>query len=195
MSGADDKVLLGVLATAIGFLGYAPYIRDTVRGTTKPHVFSWVAWGAIETTAFFAQLSKGGGAGAWVTGASALIVLFIAALAIRQKDTQIKPIDSAAMCGSAIGIILWSITSNPLLAVISVSIADAAAFAPTFRKAYHRPQEETLAEYSASAIKWALAIPALTSTNITTLLYPASLVCTNTCFVLMTLWRRTTTYD
>ncbi len=187
------KLLLASLATVIGFVGYAPYIRDTLRGTTKPHVFSWVAWGSIETIAFFAQLSAGGGAGAWFTGASALIVFFIAALAIRQKDTQIKPIDYVALSGSAIGIALWRITSNPLLAVISVGIADAAAFAPTFRKAYRKPNEETLFEYAASVLKWTLAIPALTSVNLTTVLYPASLVLTNSIFVLLVLWRRSST--
>ena len=186
----DHAIVLSVAASVIGFFGYVPYIRDTLKGTTKPHVLSWLGWGALEVIAFFAQLTKGAGPGAWVTGASALIVIAIAVLAVRNHDTQIHPFDSVAFIGAIIGAVLWAITSNPLLAVISVSVADALAFLPTFRKAYAKPHEETLSEFGLSAIKWAITIPALQSFNLTTALYPASLVCTNSLFVVMVLVRR-----
>src|SRR5688500_6817176 len=101
----------------------------------------------METIAFFAQLAKGGGAGTWVTSSSAVVALFIAIMALKRKDKQIVFFDWVALVGAVIGIILWQITNNQLMAIISVTVADALAFIPTFRKSYHKPYEETLTEY------------------------------------------------
>ncbi len=186
----DYKIILGVTATIVGFIGYIPYIRDTLRGKTKPHIFSWAVWGTLETIGFFAQIVTGAGAGAWVTGTSALITFFIMFLALRNSDKQIQFLDWIALTGALLGILLWRLTDNPLLAVICVMLADALGFVPTFRKAYVKPAEETLTEYFLSAVKWSIALFALESFQLTTWLYPASLVLTNGLFVLMVLSRR-----
>lgn len=187
---ADYKILLGVAAIAIGFIGYVPYIRDTLKGTTKPHVFSWFLWSLMEAIVFFAQISKGGGVGAIVTGTGAVVTMFIAILAWKTPDKQITRWDWAAFAGAVSGIILWRVTRDPLLAVIFVSCADALAYAPTYRKAWTKPHEETLIEYFLAAIKWLISIFALQSLNLTTWLYPATLVFTNGLFVIISLVRR-----
>lgn len=184
------KLILGVAAAVIGFGGYAPYIKDLFARKTKPHAFSWLAWGFLEGTAFFAQMAKGGGAGAWATGASALIALFISGVAFYRKDTEIHKLDYLALSGAIIGIIFWRLTSNPLLAVIFVTVADALAFIPTFRKSFHKPEQETLIEYGLSVIKWVVAIFALESYSLATWLYPVSLILTNGSFVLMSIIRK-----
>lgn len=186
----DYKTLLGITATILGFIGYFPYVRDTLRGTTRPHTFSWFVWGTMEAIAFFAQMAKGAGAGAWATGASAIIAFFIAGVAFTHKNKQIRPFDWITLSGAIIGIVLWRIAHNPLLAIISVTIADALGFIPTFRKAYHKPHEETVMEYVFSVIKWIVSLPALGAFNVTTMLYPLSLIFTNGVFVTMALIRR-----
>jgi hypothetical protein len=186
----DYKTILAIIAVVVGLIGYAPYLRDLFARTTKPHAFSWLAWGVLESTAFFAQLAKGGGWGALVTGFSAVIALFVAGVAFARKETEIKMLDWFALSGALIGIILWGLTSNPLLAVILVTVSDALAFIPTFRKSYAKPWQETLMEYFLSVVKWAIEIFALKILNVTTVLYPASLVLTNGLFVAMSFWRR-----
>lgn len=186
----DYKSILGITATVLGFIGYFPYVRDTIRGTTRPHVFSWFVWGIMETIAFFAQIAEGARAGAWATGTSAVIMFFIIGLALTHADKQIRPFDWVALSGAIIGILLWRLTNSPLLAIISVTIADAFAFIPTFRKAYYKPNEETVIEYVFSALKWIVSLPALGAFNLTTALYPASLIVTNSAFVVMALIRR-----
>src|SRR4051812_46766631 len=106
------KIILSVCAIAIGSFGYMPYVRDVLSRKTKPHAFSWFAWGVLESTAFFAQMAKGGGAGAWITAASALVALFIAAIALYRKETEIKMFDWVSLIGALIGIILWKLTSD-----------------------------------------------------------------------------------
>ena len=144
----------------------------------------------METIAFFAQIAGGAGAGAWATGTSAVIIFFIVGVTLTHADKQIVFFDWFALAGAFIGIVLWRLTANPLLAIIAVTIADAFAFIPTFRKAYHKPHEETLIEYFFSAIKWIITLPALGALNLTTALYPISLIFTNSAFVIMAIARR-----
>lgn len=186
----EYKLILTFVAAAIGFIGYGPYIRDVLRGVTKPHPFSWLTWGILELTAFLAQLAKGGGIGAWVTAASAAITLFIAFNALSKRDKKIGITDWLAFGGGLIGITLWIFSNNPLLAVVAVVIADALAFVPTFKKSFYHPSEETLIEYKLSVVKWTLAIFALEAYNLTTWLYPVSLMLTNGSFVVMSIVRK-----
>lgn len=186
----DYKIILGILAVVIGFMGYVPYLRDMLKGATKPHVFSWVVWAILEAIAFAAQISSHAGAGAWVTGASMLVAIFVALYAIQYHRSTIRSIDVVAFCGALIGIVLWKLTSNPLAAVILVTASDALAFAPTFRKSYYEPNTETLFEYGMASLKFIVALFALQSFVLTNWLYPASLILTNGAFVVMSLVRR-----
>ena len=184
------KEILGVIALIAGFAGYFPYVRDMLKGKTRPHAFSWLAWGSLETVAFFAQLAEGGGAGAWITAASAVISFSITIYAFSRADKQIEPLDWVALSGAFVGIALWRLTDNPLLAVISVTVSDALGFVPTFRKSFNKPHEETLAEYAFSSVKWVISVPALGSLSVTTWLYPVSLIFTNLSFVVTMMIRR-----
>lgn len=186
----DYKSILGITAVVLGFIGYFPYVRDTLRGTTRPHLFSWIVWGVIEATAFFAQMVSGAGAGAWATGVSAVVAFFIAGVAFTHADKQIVLFDWFALAGAFIGIVLWRLTANPLLAIISVTIADGLGFVPTFRKAYAKPHEETVTEYIFSSIKFIVALPALGTFTFTTMLYPIYCVGMNAAFAIMALVRR-----
>ena len=110
--------------------------------------------------------------------------------AFRKKDVTIRTTDKLAFSGAILGIILWRLTNNPLLAVIMVMISDVLGFVPTFRKTYHEPHTETLFEYAMASAKFVVALFALQSYNLTTWLYPALLVLTNAVFVVMALIRR-----
>jgi hypothetical protein len=186
----DYKIVLGIIATIIGLIGYAPYFRDIFIGKTKPHVFSWFIWSVLTCIAFVAQVIEGAGAGAWVTGFTALICFVISILAVKYGEKQITRIDSLCLFGALVGIVLWLLTDNPLAAVVLITVTDALAFIPTFRKTYHKPEEETLIEYFLASVKFLVGLFALESFNLTTTLYPASLVLMNGAFVVMVLRRR-----
>ena len=188
----DYKIVLGILATIVGLIGYIPYFRDIFRGKTKPHVFSWFAWSLLGGIDFVAQAVKGGGAGSWVTGFTAAVCFCVAILALTRGEKDITKTDWLCFVAALIGIVLWVTTQNPLLAVVIVTITDAVAFIPTYRKSYYKPHEETLVEYGLAATKWVIGLAALQSLTVTTWLYPASLVLTNGAFVVMTALRRKT---
>lgn len=186
----DYKIILGIFASVIGLAGYLPYFYDMVRGKTKPHVFSWLVWSLLEGIAFFAQIMSGGGPGAWVTGSSAVFCFIIAVAALFWGEKEIKIFDWLAFGGSLLGLALWLLTKNPLAAVIIITITDVLVFAPTFRKSYFKPHEETAASYIIAALRLALSLAAMDHLSLTTGLYPASLVVSNSIFVGMLYWRR-----
>jgi hypothetical protein len=186
----DYKTVLGAVAAVIGIISYAPYLRDIFLLKTKPHFFSWFIWSILTGVAFIIQVITQGGPGAWVTGFTALICLFIAGLAIQYGEKRITVSDWFCFVGALLGIILWLTTENPVGAVIIITLTDALAFVPTFRKTYFKPQEETLVEYAFASLKFLIGLFALSTFNLTTALYPASLVFMNGLFVTMALARR-----
>ena len=70
------------------------------------------------------------------------------------------------------------------------ALVDTLGFVPTFRKAYQKPREETTTTFSFGAIKFAISLAALESFSLTTALFPAVLVLSNSAFVIMVLLRR-----
>lgn len=186
----DDKAFLGVIAVSIGFIGYAPYFRDIFKGKTKPHAFSWLVWGVLTGIAFVGQVVSGGGAGAWVTGFTAVICLAIFSLALSKGKKDFPFVDWMSLVGAGFALLLWFLTEDPLAAVILVSVIDALGFIPTYRKSYARPSEETLFTYNMSSLKFVVGLFALGSYSLVTVLYPLSLIVSNTAFVILLITRR-----
>ena len=184
------QAIIGIVATAIGLSGYIPYFKDIIKRTIKPHAFSWLIWGIIQSVVFFADLAKGAGAGAWPVGAPALLNLIIFVIAIFRGEKEITKIDTASLIFALVGIGVWIITTNPLWSVIIVSIVDAVGYIPTVRKAYKKPHEESVTVYALSGVAFGLSLFALASVSLTTVLYPSVLVVVNLVFVSTVLQRR-----
>ena len=184
------KTSFAIFAIVIGMYSYIPYFRDIFAGKTKPHAFSWFVWFLLTAIAFFAQIAGKGGAGAWVTGFTAIVALAITVAALKVGRKNIVQLDWLFFTGSLSALLLWAITKNPIGSVIIITIIDALAFIPTFRKSFFKPHEETAITYALSAAKFAVSLAALSTISITTALYPFSLVITNGLFVVMIMWRR-----
>lgn len=185
------QTTLGLLAIALGLFGYVFYVQGIIQGKVKPHAFTWFVWGLLTAIAFFAQVAKGGGPGAWVTGITALCSFGFASMGLRASSRQlITKSDWIFFLVALMAIPVWRFTGDPLWAVIIITITDAVAFAPTFRKAYHHPDSEKGLTYALSGVKFIISLFALQSFTWTTALYPASLVVANLAFVVMLGWRR-----
>ncbi len=184
------KTALGVLAILVGMYAYIPYFRDILAGKTKPHAFTWFIWFLLTAIAYSAQIEGGGGAGTWATGVTAFVSFVIFLVALKVGKRNIVPIDWLFFVGSLLALGLWFVTKSPVSSVILITIIDILAFVPTFRKSFHKPDEETAITYALSGVKFALSLAALNVVSITTALYPLSLVVTNGLFVAMVLWRK-----
>jgi hypothetical protein len=186
----DAKTIFGYVGILLLVAGYVPYIRDVFRGTTKPHAFSWFIWSILNVIVLAAQMMNDAGPGAWVTAGTGIACFMIFLFALIKGDRHFAPIDWLFLGAAGISLALWRLTNNALLAVILVTIADAIGFLPTFRKGFHKPQEETLSLYVLSTLKSAAGVLALSSYGWITALHPASLIVSNTLCAIMLIIRR-----
>jgi hypothetical protein len=169
------KELLSGLAILLTLIAFVPYIRAIRQGKTKPHVFSWVIWGSTTFIAFLAQVSGGGGVGAWPIGVSGVISLYIAALAYaRRADSHITRADWWFFLAAMLSLPVWYLTADPLWAVVVLTSVDVIGFGPTLRKAYRWPFEENLTFFAIFAVRNLLAVAALEIYSLTTVLFPAA---------------------
>jgi len=184
---------LGGLAAAISVVTTLPYIRDTAKGRTTPHVFTWLVWTLTGAIAFGAQVVGGAGPGAWRTGCMAVLIAVILVMSIRQGETQITTVDWWSLIGCGVAGALWALTENPTLSIILVSFIDAVAYVPTYRKSWHKPGQETLSNYAWGAITQGLALAALSHYNLVTTLYPTVLLMANAGLAALLIARRRST--
>jgi uncharacterized protein with PQ loop repeat len=179
-----------VLALVFLGLAYIPYCWGMMRGTIKPHVFSWLIWGILTGVVAAAQLSEGGGLGAWIAVLDAVIPLGIAVFAFKKDTVVITRGDWIAFISALLILPLWLITSNPLYAVILASTIDVLIFYPTARKSWHQPHEEGLGLFIVAIFKLCFMLLSLSVHNLVTVLYPLALMTANVLFISMLLWRR-----
>lgn len=187
------KDALALLATALTFAAFYPYLRAMLRDQARPHVFSWVIWGVTTCIVFSAQLSAGGGAGAWPIGLSGLITLAIALLAYQRRSTiRITRSDWAFFIAALAAIPLWAIMQNPLWAVVLLTAIDLLGMIPTARKAYHHPWDEPIVFFALMSLRNAAATAALEQYSLATALFPAAIGIACALMVILLVWRRRT---
>lgn len=173
---ADPKILLACAAIFLVMLSYLPYLLAIYRGTNKPHLFSWLIWTLVTVVVVAAQLSGNAGPATLVTAMTCFLCALITFLAFRQGEKNITLTDWIMLIGSLSAIPVWIMTSDPLWSVVIVTVINAAAYIPTFRKAWIRPFEEHILMYAINIPRHMLTIAATQVYSFTNLLYPASVV-------------------
>jgi hypothetical protein len=186
----DYKTALAIGTLILAVISYVPYFRDMFSGRTRPHAFSWLIWGVLNGIAFAGQVHDKGGPGIWPLGftAAAMFVIFFASLKYGEKD--IRPFDWFCLVAAGLALIPWLLTNEPLLSIILVTIIDLLGFAPTIRKAYLRPYQETLVTHAISTFKYAFIIIALQNYTVTTVLFPLAVFIADGLLVGMLILRR-----
>ncbi len=184
------KIFLGYFSVALGFIAYGFYFRDIFLKRTKPHAFSWFIWGLITTIAFYAQIVKGAGAGAWATGTGSLVCFIIGFFALNGGERRFSCLDWVTLIFALAAILLWFVTNDPLGSVIVLSITDVIGSTPTFLKSFNKPDEETAKAFAMHSIKFFIAIVALQSYSLATWLFPATLACVNGVIAIFIISRR-----
>lgn len=183
--------VMGLASVVLAIASFVPYIVQIRSGTMKPHVFSWIIWSISTAVVYFAQVVADGGPGAWPTGVSGLMTMYVTWLAwSRHRDIDITKSDWLFLGAALASLPVWYLTSDPLWAVVILTTIDVLGFGPTIRKLYQQPYEESVFFYLTFAIRSAVSILALESLNLTTLLFPVAMVLACGAVAVLLLWRR-----
>ena len=183
--------LVGLAAVVLTVVAYVPYIGAIRAKAVKPHFFSWLIWSLTTVIVFFAQMAAEGGAGAWSTGMSAAITLYVAWLAlVLRSDFSNTTADWGFLIAAMLSMPVWFFTDDPLWSVVILTVVDAFGFGPTLRKAWHKPQEESMQFYLLFGARSLLSVAALESRTLTTVLFPVAMVVACVLVSVLLWWRR-----
>ena len=180
----------GLLSSSIALVSLVPYIRATLKGTNKPHVFTWIIWTILTAIAFAVQMTGGAGPGAWATGLTCALCVLILLASIKHGEKTITRLDWFCFILALLGLPLWLVTDSPALAAIWVSLIDGLAYGPTMRKSWHKPHEEMVFTHLIANLKHVFSLLGMGTYSIATSFYPISLLVFNTILVALIVYRR-----
>jgi len=186
----DLKTIIGAITVVLGVVGYIPYLRNVLKGTTKPHVYTWFVWGSMTLIIFALQISDNAGPGAWVTLVTAILSLTIFALGIRQGDKDITKSDTLSFVAAIFALGLWLFAEQPVATTVLLVTVGMFGFIPTIRKSWNKPYTETISTYAINSFRQGLSFFALTNYSILTWLFPITWSIANGLFVLFLIIRR-----
>ena len=185
------KDVLGIIAIVLTFAGYAPYIRDVLKGKTHSHVYSWFLWGFVTFIAAALQISGGAGLGGYVTLTAAAMCSTVFVLGyLRAGEKDITRVDTVFFFLGFVALGFWLIAKQPVISTVLVTTIDLLGFAPTIRKSWNKPHSETLSFYLLNTFRFCLAIMALQTYSIVTTAYPVAWALSNGLFAALLLIRR-----
>ncbi len=186
----EYKSVLSTVAIAMMIIGYIPYLRDTIKGTTKPHVFSWVIGMVISFIAFGLQIQEKSGPASFVTLSAAIISSVIVFYAFKNKDKDITKWDYICLLLSAASLVAWLIVKQPVLSMIFVILTETISFIPTIRKSWKKPYTETLSSYATNFFRFIVALLALNKYTFVAIGYPLTWLLLNGGFATLLIYRR-----
>lgn len=153
--------VFGILSGIVGLIGYAPYMRDTWRGETRPDRCSWLIWSVLGTIAFFSQVHEGATQSLWFAGTQVSATIAVFLLSIRKGTGDfLCPTYIAALSVASLGLVAWYFTDTAIYALMLTIGVSFLGGAMTVRKAYLSPKSETA---SAWCIAWVSSILAMCS--------------------------------
>jgi hypothetical protein len=166
------QAFFGVVAGILQLVATAPYLRDILRGSTKPQRATWLIWTTLSLVVFASQWASGATWSLALTAGQAVSCASVFALAMRRGVGGVSPLELALLGLAALGVVGWQLAGDPTVATCSVVAADLIAVALMLPKTYRQPGSETLATYAIGVVSTLFALAAVNSTAPSLLIYP-----------------------
>ena len=159
--------LLGVSAGLVGIFDTVPYLRDVMRGSTRPHRGTWLIWSALAVVVCLSQWADGASWSLIMLLTQAVLTTAVFAVAIVRGQGGTTIVELALIAVAAAGVTGWLLSGEPLVATVCVVAADLIAAAMMVPKTYHDPGSETSPPSStrASEARWPRAPSASPTTR------------------------------
>jgi hypothetical protein len=181
---------LGVLAGLLGVFDTLPYIRDTLRGATRPHRGTWLIWGVLGVVVCLSQRADGASWSLVMVAVQAFATVVIFVLAIPRGEGGVSRLDVVMMAIALGGVTGWVLADEPLVATACVVAADAIGVALMVPKTWRDPDSETLITFALASVAGMLAAAAVAALDPALLLYPAYYCVANALIALLIVRRR-----
>lgn len=165
---------LVLVGAGVNLLAGYSYIKDTIKGSTKPNRISWLMWTIGPFIATAAAISNGVTWAVLPVFISGFIPFLVLSASFVNKKSYWKLTKFDYLCGffSILAIVLWALTKEPNIAIIFSILSDGSAAIPTLIKTYKHPQTETLSVYLAGVFNTLTTFAAVKTWNFSSLAFP-----------------------
>ena len=164
-----------ILGAVMGAVGIAFYLRDTLRGVTRPNRVTWLMWSIAPLLAFAVEIREGVGLQSLLTFTVGFLPLlvFVASFHNRQGYWRIGALDYLCGAVSALGLAIWLATRHGTVAIAASIASDALAALPTLLKSWKEPESESVSAYGSSAVNAAITLLTIRTWTTAYLAFPA----------------------
>ena len=140
---------IAFIAVLIQFVGVFFYIREMVRGKTKPNRVTWLIWALAPLIGTWLAWKAGAGLSilpVFMAGFNPVLVL-IASFVVKNGYWHITKFD--VYCGilAFAALIMWVITKSFSLSILFAILSDGLAAFPTLLKSWKYPETESASTY------------------------------------------------
>jgi hypothetical protein len=187
--------VLGVLAGVVSIADTVPYVRDTFRGTTRPHRGTWLIWSVLAIVACLSQRADGASWSTVMAASQAVLTSIIFLISIRRGEGGLSPADVVMIVLAGGGVVGWVVAGDPVIAIACVVAADVIGVTMMVPKTYRDPGSETLSTYVLASLSGALAAGAVGAPHLSLLLYPVYYCLANGATAVLIFYRRRSLLD
>ncbi|MDD3183219.1 MAG: hypothetical protein PHD48_10520 [Alphaproteobacteria bacterium] len=163
---------------AINLYGVFDYVKDTLRGETKPNRMTFALWALAPSIASVAAIADGvtwAVVPVFACAVSDFLILFVS-FVNKKAYWKLERLDWICGALSLIGLVLWQVTKNPNIAILFAVFSDFAAAFPTLVKSWYHPETETPSFYVAAGLGAATSFFALENYSFAEIAFPLYLV-------------------
>jgi len=139
--------VLGVVAGVLGVIEVLPYVRDTLRRSTRPHRGTWFIWAVLAGVAFWAHRADGASWSLLLLGVECVGTAVVFALSLRWGHGALTTVERRLVLLAGVGVGGWVVSDEPLVALACVIASDLVATSMMLPKTWRNPASETLSTY------------------------------------------------
>ena len=173
------NLFLAALTTLFLLTAFIPYLRDMLRGKTKPERASWFIWAVLGSIALFSQYAEGAHWSLILPTLDTFFGIVIFFLAIPYGMGGFTRRDTVSLLIACLGLLAWAITKQPLVALLIVIGIDMTGTYLTVAKAYEHPETETMFSWVMTALAGIPALIAVGNWTFSLAIYPLYIVIAN----------------
>ncbi len=179
--------VMGILAGVLSFVAYPIYIRDILRGITKPSKVTWWILALLNGVITASYYASGARDTIWIPVSYTIGFSVIAFLSLKYGEGSWEKSDWICLAGACISLLAWWFLQSAEVALYLLIVTDFIGLAPTIYKSYKRPWTESKASWVVAALASILNILAIESWTVSISSYPVYVAITNiaitTCIV------------
>lgn len=180
------------LSLITSFLAIYTYIKDVVKGKTKPNLASWFIWFVAPMIAAIVGWQNGAGISVLPVFLAGFMPFLVIVFSVFNKDSywKLNRLDYLCLFLSFCALACWFYFKEGALATVFAILADGIAYVPTYIKSWKSPDTETAWPYGAGIFANLLGLATMSVFSFNTVAFAVYLIIANILEISILFFRR-----